>query len=193
VFVEGYWDHPLHDRGLLFAPVRVDRKVVARRWTYVPRYVVRPDALIGALFVRSQTRHYHFGDYFDNRYAKRFVPWVDYRPARNLIDVNFSYYRRQFGSERWEKNVREFYAARLRGDIPPPPRTLVQQNQVVNKLTANKTQNVAVNKTFNITNIQNASVVAPITQINNTNVTALAALARPAGAEGRPRSLRGRM
>src|SRR5262249_42889047 len=83
LFVEGFWDCPLHERGLLFAPVRVERTVLVKRWTYVPRFCVQPDFLLTALFVRPATRHYYFGDFFEDRYVKRgFVPWVDYRVTR---------------------------------------------------------------------------------------------------------------
>src|SRR5262249_50446987 len=52
VFVDGYWDRPLHERGLLFAPVRfAPRLVAAETFSYVPRFVVRLDFLLGALFV----------------------------------------------------------------------------------------------------------------------------------------------
>src|SRR5262249_45542208 len=64
VFVEGYWDRPLERRGLLFAPVRIDVRVLADRFSYTPCYVVQPDFLISALFVRPRYCHYYFGDYF---------------------------------------------------------------------------------------------------------------------------------
>jgi len=69
IFIEGYWDHPLSERGLLFAPVRIDRRVVVANWTYVPQYVVQQDFLIGALFVGPGHHHFYFGDYFEASYA----------------------------------------------------------------------------------------------------------------------------
>jgi WXXGXW repeat (2 copies) len=178
VFVEGYWDHPLEQRGLLFAPVRIDRSALTADWSYTPRYVVQSDFMLGALFVRPKDCHYYFGDYFEKRDAQRgFVSWVDYRPARESVDPNFAYYRHRFGQDdSWERNLRELYAARTRGDVARPPRTLVQQNTVVKNLTVNKTENVTVQKNINITNSQNVSVLAPVTHINNTRVTNLASL-----------------
>ena len=60
LFCEGYWDYPLDERGLLFAPVRF-----ARGWnqSYVPQYVVNADFLMGALFVGPSAHHFYFGDY----------------------------------------------------------------------------------------------------------------------------------
>src|SRR5262249_48559669 len=62
VFIEGYWDHPLHERGLLFAPCRFDGALLARSdFRFVPSFVVQPDFLISALFIRGATRTYWFG------------------------------------------------------------------------------------------------------------------------------------
>jgi WXXGXW repeat (2 copies) len=182
-FVEGYWDHPLHERGLLFAPVRLERRLLARGWTYTPAHVVQPDFLIGALFVRRATRSYHFGDYFEPRYQRSgFVPWVDYRVTRTTHDANFAYYRHEFRREgRWEQGLRELYVARREGTVARPPRTLVQQNQAIRNFTGRKTDNVLVHQDVNITNIQNVSALAPVAGVKNINVTNLAALARPRG------------
>src|SRR5207248_1335851 len=70
IFVEGHWDYPLRERGLLFAPVAFAGQV-APATRYVPRYVVREECLLGSLFVRPTTHHYYFGDYFEQRYEKR--------------------------------------------------------------------------------------------------------------------------
>jgi hypothetical protein len=178
VFVEGYWDHPLEQRGVLFAPVRIDRTVIGASWTYSPQYVVQPDFLVSALFVRPDHCHYYFGDYFEARYTERgFVPWVDYRVSRGSFDPNFTYYRHRFGGDRtWETNLRELYPGRTRGDIARPPRTLVQQNTVVRNITVNKTENERVLRNVNLSKIRNVSVVTPVTRIHNTRVTNLASL-----------------
>src|SRR5205085_6400454 len=119
IFVEGFWDHPLHARGLLFAPVRIDRTVVVQQnWAYVPQYVVQPDFLLSALFVRPAHHHYYFGDYFERDFVKSgFIPWVDYRYARKVPDANFTYYRHEFRSDRWEKGLRDLYTAPYGGQV----------------------------------------------------------------------------
>jgi hypothetical protein len=179
-FVEGYWDRPLEARGLLFSPVQIDTTLLTRAgFTYVPQYVVQPDFLLTALFVHPTSCHYYFGDYFDARYQKHgFVPWVDYKVSRVSFDANFSYYRQMFAhNESWERGLREVYAGRFGGTVPRPPRTLVQQHEVVRNLTVNNTANVAINRNVNITNVQNVSVVAPLAQVHNTRVTNLSVLA----------------
>ena len=70
VFVEGYWDHPLHMRGLLFAPVRI-AGLGGLAFTYRPPFVVQTDFLMTALFVGPARRHYYFGDYFEPAYERR--------------------------------------------------------------------------------------------------------------------------
>jgi hypothetical protein len=189
LFVAGYWDYPLESRGLLFAPVRFDRRVYEREnFVYVPQYVVQPDFLLGALFVRPAYGHYYFGDYFENRYAKNgFTSWIDYRVGRHSYDPNFAFYRRRYrDDDHWVSSLRELYSLRRSGDVPRPPRTWVQQTQIVNNITVNKTQNVTINKNVNITNIQNITALTPIARAENVRVTGLAGLtgAKPSG--GRP-------
>src|SRR5207248_11497278 len=88
VFVDGYWDYPLAQRGLLFAPVCFDPVVLEQPdFVYTPQYVVSCDFLPTALFVRPDCRHYYFGDYFEDRYERRgFTPWMDYRIGRYARD-----------------------------------------------------------------------------------------------------------
>jgi len=145
--------------------------------------MVQPDFLFSALFVRPGRRHYYFGDYFEKRYERRYVPWVHYRPTRGSRDHNFTYYRHAYsGHEGWVSGLRGYYAARYSGEVPRPPRTLREQTRVLNDITVNKTVNNTVNKNLNITNVQNVSVLAPIRTVNNVRVTALAGLGRPRGA-----------
>jgi YXWGXW repeat-containing protein len=184
VFVEGYWDHPLLERGLLFAPIRFTRPLVLRlSWVFTPRYVVQPDFMVGALFVRPGRAHYYFGDYFGPRYAGfGYVSWVDYRASRFNLDPNFSYYHYQYVKDPfWERNLRTFYSARARGEIARPPRTLVQQTQVVQNVQVNKTANVNVHNSLRITHAQNVTALAPLAEVHNTRVTALGSLGQGKG------------
>jgi hypothetical protein len=177
VFVEGYWDFPLEQRGLLFAPVAVERRFLAERTVFVPTQVVQPDFLLTALFVRPATCHYYFGDYFTEDYQRAgFIPWVNYRINRVCYDPNFAYYRHAIASREWESNLRALYTARFEGTVPRPPQTLVQQTEIVRNLTIDRSTNVTVNKNINITNIQNTAVLAPLNRIHNVQVTNLAAL-----------------
>ena len=172
VFVEGHWDYPLASRGLLFAPVYIERPFLARaNWYYTPRFVIRTDFLLGALFVRPSFGHYYFGDYYEPAYERQgFVSWLDFRIGRRGYDPLYSYYRQSYAADpRWESGLRELYVARRSGEAARPPRTLAQQNQVINNITTNNTVN-------NVTNINNVTAVAPITKVDQkvfklTNVT----------------------
>jgi hypothetical protein len=177
VFVDGFWDRPLERRGLLFAPIRVASALLRTEWTYAPSYVVQPDFLFGALFARPSYCHYYFGDYFDGGYGRSgYVPWFDYRLGRGSYDSNFAYYRHRHSDPGWERNLRGYYAGRTSGEIPRPPRTLIQQNTVVNNFATNKTENVNVTKSINITNVQNANALTALTKIHDTAVTSLSSL-----------------
>jgi hypothetical protein len=157
IFVEGFWDYPLINRGLLFASAYIDRSLWSRpNWTYTPQYLVNGESLLASLFVRPATRHYYFGDYFGDRYAKAgFVPWTTAGIDRHTPDPLFSYYRHRPEGAAWERDMRDVYGARARGQ-GVPPRTWVQQNKVV--------ENLRRDKNVNNTTINRMSVVHPLAQ-----------------------------
>jgi hypothetical protein len=184
IFVDGYWDFPLHERGLLFSPVRFAPGFAVRAgFVFRPQYIVQPDFLLTALFARPATCHYYFGDFFEDRFTRLgFVPWVDYRINRFGLDPNFAYYRHTIADRGWETRLREIYDGRRRGEIPRPPHNLTQQTQVINNITVNNTQNNVIKNT-NITQTQLVSAIAPVNQAQNIKITNLATTA---GARGGP-------
>ena len=92
IFVQGYWDYRLTDRGLLFAPVRFSGGLgVAGQFT--PQAVVDPQALFLHLFVRPDYHHYYFGDYYDAKYAALGIhPWWQYHDTARGWDPMLSFY-----------------------------------------------------------------------------------------------------
>src|SRR5205814_6457884 len=82
IFVDGYWDYPLEDRGLLFAPVAFNRPLwLDPAWCYRPRFVVSIGAVLDSLFLRPGSCHYYFGDFYGPAYARLgFRPWHSYGP-----------------------------------------------------------------------------------------------------------------
>jgi hypothetical protein len=78
------------------------------------------------------------------------------------------------------------YVGRRDGEIPRPPRTLVQQREVVRNLTVKKSENVNVVNNINITHIRNVTALTPLRQAKELRLTALSAFARPPGVETRP-------
>src|SRR5262249_55619599 len=102
VFIDGYWDYQLSDRGILYAPVYIPRTVyVTSGYYYSPTVVVREQCVYGALFVRRGWGCYYFGDYFDPAYAQSgYVSWCGYSTGgsgvvvvRGWYDPMYSYYR----------------------------------------------------------------------------------------------------
>jgi hypothetical protein len=168
LFVDGYWDYPLQRRGLLFAPVFIDPRFYVRpTWSYRPSFVVSADFMMGSLFIRMTNNHYYFGDYFEARYGRLgFQAWVDFRVGRDYYDPLYSYYRWQHrDNPSWDRDLRGLYAGRRGGEIPRPPRTLVEQTTVIKNI-----QNTTVNNTTNVTNIKNVTVLAPLNQLNKNVV-----------------------
>lgn len=162
VFVNGYWDLDFCRRGLLFAPVYLARDFCFRPgWVFQPRFVVHIDFLPTALFVRARYCHFFFGDYFAPHYRDcGFVPWIDYRINRYIPDPLFACLRWQHRHDlAWERNLRGLYAARFNGTVPRPPRTLVQQNTLI--------QNMG-NNNVNVTNVNYVTVVGPLHQVART-------------------------
>ncbi len=169
VFVDGYWDFPLQTRGLLFAPVVLDRRVIVRPgWVYRPRYVVSDTFLMGAMFVRLDNVHYYFGDYFEPRYRQLgYQPWVEFRVSRVYPDPLFAYYRvanRQ--NPAWERDLRQLYVTRRDNPAARPPRTLVQQTQVIRTIR----QTTGTNATRVSTAVQRATAVTSLSQVNRSVV-----------------------
>ncbi len=136
VFVDSYWDYPLENRGLLFAPVYLTHAVYAQpNYVYRPSYVIYDTALLGALFVRPGYSTYYFGDYFDRRYSTLgYRSWIDYRYG-TAYDPLWSYYRHSYVAHdrNWVNNMTALYQGRMRGEIPRPALTYADQNTVITR------------------------------------------------------------
>ncbi len=175
VFIEGYWDYALADRGILFAPVYIPRDVyIQQSYYYSPTVVVRDQCMFGALFVRRGYGSYYFGDYFGPSYATvGFTSWNGYSGGASVVvvrgwyDPMYSYYRVSYRSDpAWSVNINAVYVGRYRGDVPLPPRTLVQQNNVfVNNTVVNNTT-VINNKTVNVNNVQMLTTMTAAAKAN---------------------------
>jgi hypothetical protein len=139
VFCNGYWDYPLEDRGLCFAPVAFSQPLWTQAdWSYQPQYCVNTAALLDSLFVQPAWSHYCFGNYFGDRYLQAgFVPWINYGPRG--YDPLFSYYRwRHRDDPGWYRGLRNTYEGRYRGDLPVPPTTLAEQNALLRRTDVNR-------------------------------------------------------
>jgi hypothetical protein len=98
LFVAGYWDRLLRDRGLLFTPVAFTRPIYTQPgFTFVPQIVFEPGLLTTNFFVRPDYCHYFFGDFYGATYtALGFQPWFNARLGTAVYDPLFAYYRTYF-------------------------------------------------------------------------------------------------
>ena len=158
VYISGYWDLVVSKRGVLYAPVFIDADAVGDHFVYTPAYAVSDTVVLDAMFVRPCYCHYYFGDYYGPVYRDHgYTSCVVY--SRDHYDAIVVYERWDHRREpEWERLRIEITFARHEGRAPVPPRTLVQQNIVVNKVTNVKNVNV----TKNVTNNQ---VLMPASQL----------------------------
>ncbi|HEY1860031.1 MAG TPA: hypothetical protein VGG61_06735 [Gemmataceae bacterium] len=68
IFVPGYWDIVVANRGVMYAPVYIDTNVVGATYVYTPAYVVPETVVVSAMFIRPSCCHYYYGDYYEVRY-----------------------------------------------------------------------------------------------------------------------------
>jgi hypothetical protein len=162
VFISGYWDLAVAHRGVLYAPVVVDPVVIGPTFVYTPAYVVADTVLIDFMFVRPCYCHYYFGDYYGPVYhTYGFEACVVY--SRRHYDAIFVYERYEHRFEpRWEAARFEITLARDAGRAPLPPRTLVQQNTIIQQNITNV--NVVNNTTINRTTVNN-QLLMPASQL----------------------------
>jgi hypothetical protein len=178
LYVPGYWDYPLTERGLLFAPVQFTEAWLRRPRAFVPVYTVLEDFLLGALFIGPHRHSYYFGDYFEDQFLKHgFVAWPDYHREHKTYDPIFAYYRHRHGVDAsWEKGLRDLYAARRSGDVPRPPHSWKAQAEALQKLARDKDEKGVVRKDINITHLQNQSALLPLKERANYKVSELGSL-----------------
>jgi uncharacterized membrane protein YgcG len=126
VYVDGYWDYPLENRGVLFAPVCFSRPLWrAESWRYRPTFVVSIGGLFGSFWVGPGG--YYFGDYYDPSYVRLgFQPWFTF--GTRHYDPIFGYYGWRHRSDSgWLADLRATHTARVRGELARPPATFAGQ------------------------------------------------------------------
>ena len=108
IFVNGYWDFLLAERGLLYAPVYYSRPIYANAgYYYRPYNVVNTALLLTALFLNDNHHHYYYGygGWGNNFYR----PWWSNNWGRGHgYDPFYSYHRWHDGRNRddWHDHVR---------------------------------------------------------------------------------------
>jgi hypothetical protein len=160
LFVAGYWDLPVANRGLMFAPVYYPQPVYAQPgFVFTPSIGIVGSAVTANLFVSAGTNQYLFGDF----YAQSFVgigitPWFSFTFATGpplYYDPLFSYYavinvRQNPG---WVTEVRRQYIERRENVALRPPHTYIEQTRLIER-------NVTINR--NITVVDHRNLAMPL-------------------------------
>jgi hypothetical protein len=126
VYVDGYWDYPLENRGMMFAPVTFGQPLWNDpNWSYQPSYVVNPNSFLDSAFVNNGG--FYFGNYYNPRDARAgFNPWYT---GRGRYDPTLAYHgwQNQRTNPNWLAGVQQTYAGRSAGRLAGPPLTFGQQ------------------------------------------------------------------
>jgi hypothetical protein len=162
LFVPGYWDLPVANRGLMFAPVYYPQPVYAQPgFVFTPSISIVGSAVTSNLFVSVGTGQYLFGNYYAQANVNvGILPWFSFsfsvgRPA--FYDPLFSYYAvvnvRQ--NPQWIVQVREAYRMRVADVRLRPPVTYAEQVRI--------TRNVSI--TRDITVVDHRNMAMPLHQL----------------------------
>lgn len=130
VFVDGYWDYSVENRGVLFAPVYFDASVYARRgYYYSPSTVISLSVFTDHLFVRPRYGHYYFGDYYDDNYRDAgFYSRFAFQSSRYGYDPIYAHQRwKNRHDDNWRNRVEDDFRRRRDHGEWRPARTLAAQ------------------------------------------------------------------
>ena len=95
VYLSGYWDYEIQNRGTCFAPVQFTRPVyLANNYSYCPSYAINLSVdFLTHLFVRPDCGHYFYGDWYASNFNNvRYQPWVSYSSHYRNYDPLLAYY-----------------------------------------------------------------------------------------------------
>ncbi len=131
VFIMGYWDYEFAHRGVMFAPIYYTHPIYRNRgYYYSPSIVLDIDAVFLSLFIRIDSHHYYFGDYFGPRYkARGFHPWYSAHATRYGYDPCYRNYRLQElrHDRHWETNYHHRFEYRQEHKEARPPEIFKRQ------------------------------------------------------------------
>lgn len=148
IYVDGYWDRTLERRGVIFAPLYVQRSVYMQRsYVYTPTIVIQTGFLTAALFGSPDSHHYYFGDYYGEEYSRRgYRPWFEVDIHHRGYDPIYAHQRWQHArtDRHWERNVREEYSYRQQHVESRPSRTYSTQALVAARAPEERRRNLII-------------------------------------------------
>ena len=134
IFVDGYWDHTIGRRGVLFAPVYFDSGVYVRSgFSYAPTLAIDLGVFASSLFLRPRYQHYYFGDYYAANYqAAGFLPRFSFQANHFGYDPIYDHQRWQHRQDRgWEQRQQADFQNRRDHENLRPPHTWAAQKALV--------------------------------------------------------------
>lgn len=133
VFVQGYWDYQLEERGTVFAPVYFRPEVYQRPgYRYAPSHVIHVALTIGQWFISPRAHHYYYGNYFGGNYARvGLLPWYEYPSRRGAYDPLLTYYNWYYARQNvnFADRLRDWHHYYVQHEDHRPPDTLVDQRR----------------------------------------------------------------
>jgi hypothetical protein len=121
VYNSGYWDYPLEDRGLCFAPVYFNDSW----WDngggyYSPYWFLGHRHLLSALFFGSRWGWFFFGNWWGHHgWGRGFYPWYGWgRGGYNGLHGYYAWANR--GNANWMRGMRSSYLAQRNGTAAGP-------------------------------------------------------------------------
>jgi hypothetical protein len=162
LYVAGYWDRPLANRGQLFAPVSYSQPLYNQpNYVYQPTIGLSAAGMLNSLFVRPSYGSYYYGDYYaPNYFGAGIYPAFAYHQTKYGYDPLFAYYSANYGKSNpnWGSQSRDAYLYRRDHADARPPGTYQQMMQL------NGSQNSTISNASVINN--NAHSLAYATPIN---------------------------
>ncbi|MEO2032289.1 MAG: hypothetical protein ABGZ35_09405, partial [Planctomycetaceae bacterium] len=85
IYSSGYWDYPLSNRGVLYAPYYspTGSYVYGNNSYFVPNVVLTSSALLSHLWLSNSYGHYYYGDWYDSYAGFGFFPWHSYHGSHH--------------------------------------------------------------------------------------------------------------
>jgi hypothetical protein len=108
IFVGGYWDFVVVNRGVLYAPVYVTPDVYTGVvFSFTPGFVVDLNIFSDCLFIRPGYRHYYFGNFYAPRYYRKGIyPWFSLHARRSGYDPIYAHQRWNHRNDNnWEHHL----------------------------------------------------------------------------------------
>ncbi|ADB16371.1 hypothetical protein Psta_1696 [Pirellula staleyi DSM 6068] len=125
VFVDGYYDYTVAQRGVLYAPVYFNSNSYANRgFSYSPRSVINLSVFGQHLFLRPSYGHYYYGDYYGSNYRNNgYSSWFSFHNSRAGYDPFYAHQRwRNRGDSTWDQTLRTNFEHRRDHEEARPPR-----------------------------------------------------------------------